>query len=366
MKRASHGGDGKSFQYWQPIYAERGIALIPCGSNKAPLVKNPQRFGREASTEIASKFSEASAFGFYCGRRNGITVLDVDTTDERVLSDALNRHGHTPIIVQTGSGKFHGFYRSNNEKRSIRPWGQELPIDLLGAGLSIAPPSLVAKGQYRIIHGHLDDLDRLPIMRELEERLYNGAVGPRPQKQGEGRNNDLWRRLMKEAHHVDDFESLLDCAETLNQELVEPMQQAEVTKIVKSAWGITERGDNRFGQFGSWSPVDEINRFRENQDAFWLLSFLRANNHPDSTFMVANGLAEAFGWTRKRLAAARESIIRQGYIRRLRHASNNSPALYRRLPRPKQAESKVLVEDRWSELATPTLAQIRQALGYRQ
>jgi hypothetical protein len=171
---------------------------------------------------------------------------------------------------------------------------------------------------------------------------------------------------MREAHHVDNYEQLLDRVETLNQEYVEPMQQAEVTKIAKSAWGITERGDNRFGQHGSWSPVDEINRFREDQNAFWLLSFLRADNHPDSTFMVANGLAEAFGWTRNRLAAARESIIRQGYIRRLRHASNNSPALYRWLPRPKQAESMVLVEDRWSELATPTLAQIRQSMGYRQ
>ena len=154
MKIASLGGDGNGFQYWQPIYAERGIALIPCGSNKAPLVKNPQKFGREASTEIACKFSEASAFGYYCGKRNGITVLDIDTTDERVLSDALNRHGQTPIVVRTGSGKFHALYRFNNEKRAVRAW-DGLPIDLLGAGLAIAPPSIVAKGQYQIIRkGH--------------------------------------------------------------------------------------------------------------------------------------------------------------------------------------------------------------------
>ena len=85
------GLGGKSpFSEWQPIYAERGIALIPCGPNKAPLVKNPQKFGRDASAVLAGKFSDASAFGYYCGRRNGITILDVDTTDERVLSDALN------------------------------------------------------------------------------------------------------------------------------------------------------------------------------------------------------------------------------------------------------------------------------------
>jgi hypothetical protein len=147
------------FRDWQPIYAERGIALIPCGPNKAPLVKNPQKFGREASAEIACKFSEATAFGYYCGRRNGITVLDVDTTEERFLADAMNRHGETPVVVRTGSAKFHALYRFNNEKRAIRAW-DGLPIDLLGSGLAIAPPSVVSKGQYQIIHGHLDDLDR--------------------------------------------------------------------------------------------------------------------------------------------------------------------------------------------------------------
>jgi hypothetical protein len=132
-----------AFLHWQPIYAERGITLIPCGDNKVPLVKNPQKFGREASREIANKFRDASAFGYYCGKRNGITVLDVDTTDERVLSDAMNRHGRTPIVVRTGSGKFHALYRHNNERRSVGAW-EGLPIDLLGAGLAIAPPSLVA------------------------------------------------------------------------------------------------------------------------------------------------------------------------------------------------------------------------------
>jgi hypothetical protein len=111
-----------SYGVQQPIYAERGITLIPCGPNKTPLVKNPQKFGRDASAEITSKFSEATAFGYYCGRRNGITVLDIDTTDERVLADAINRHGQTPIVVRTGSGKFHALYRFNNERRAIRAW----------------------------------------------------------------------------------------------------------------------------------------------------------------------------------------------------------------------------------------------------
>src|SRR5262249_41103523 len=159
----------KTFSEWQPIYAERGITLIPCGPNKAPLVKNPQKFGRDASAVLAGKFSDAGAFGYYCGRRNGITVLDVDTTDERVLADAMNRHGQTPIVVRTGSGKFHALYRHNSERRSVRAW-DGLPIDLLGEGLAIAPPSVVAKGEYRIIQGHLDDTLRTGV-RNLTPQL---------------------------------------------------------------------------------------------------------------------------------------------------------------------------------------------------
>jgi hypothetical protein len=232
-------------------------------------------------------------------------------------------------------GAFHALYRFNSEKRAIRAWGENLPIDLLGAGLAIAPPSrVVSKGQYQIIQGHLDDLDRLPIMRELDARLYANASGPRPQKQGEGRNNDLWKRAMREAHHVDDYEQLLDRVETLNQEYVEPMQQAEVTKIAKSAWGYTERGENRFVQYGVWFATPEANELIETAPReFILLSYLRANNGPDSTFMVANGLAEKFGWKRHTLAAARESLIGRGYLKPVRQASQHMPGLYRWLSR---------------------------------
>ena len=209
-----------------------------------------------------------------------------------------------------------------------------LPIDLLGAGLAIAPPSRVAKGEYQIIEGHLDDLDRLPIMRELEDRLYVGrASGPRPAKaKGDGRNNDLWRRAHAGRLTMSTtYEQLLDRAQTLNEEFAEPMQQTEVAKIAKSAWGYTERGENRFGQHGVWFATPEANELiTSSQDDFLLLSYLRANNGPDSTFWVADGLAGTLGWRRQRLAAARHSLIQRGYVKRLRGGNQyTGPALYR-------------------------------------
>jgi Bifunctional DNA primase/polymerase, N-terminal/Primase C terminal 1 (PriCT-1) len=334
------------FSKWQPEYAEHGIATIPVSPEKKPLVLHPQKFGCKASAEIASKFPDAQAFGYYTGPQSGITVLDVDTPDESILAAALDRHGQTPLLVRTGSEKFHALYRHNGERRSIRAWGKESPIDLLGGGLCIAPPSVVTKGQYEIIQGSLDDLDRLPIMRELEDRLYSyGHVGPRPQplKKGEGRNNDLWRRAMREAHHVNGVEQLLDRVKTLNEEFLEPMEQAEVTKIAKSAWGYTERGENRFGQYGVWFPTQEANELIETAPReFILLAYLRANNGQDSTFMAANGLVEKFGWKRHTLAAARESLIQRGYLKPIRQASQHTPALYRwPIKREKQRENGV-------------------------
>jgi hypothetical protein len=42
------------------------------------------------------------------------------------------------------------------------------------------------------------------------------------------------------------------------------------------------------------------------------LTFLRAQHGPNNTFMVADGLAETLGWTRKRLAHASRRYRRAG------------------------------------------------------
>ncbi len=55
-----------------------------------------------------------------CGQRSRITVLDVDSKDERILADALGRHGKRAVIARTGSGKFHFWYKHNGERRRIR------------------------------------------------------------------------------------------------------------------------------------------------------------------------------------------------------------------------------------------------------
>ena len=71
---------------------------LSCRCDKRPSVRGYPRIGLRASAELASKFADAPGLGIMCGERSRVTVLDVDTTDERVLADALSRHGPTPRL----------------------------------------------------------------------------------------------------------------------------------------------------------------------------------------------------------------------------------------------------------------------------
>jgi hypothetical protein len=123
-----------SFANWQPLYAEHGIATFPVDAGKRPMVKRYGKVGLGGSAKIAEMFGDAGAIGFMCGPRSHITVLDIDTKDERVVADAIDRHGKTPIIARTGSGNYQAWYRHGGERRLIRP-RRDVPIDILGGGL---------------------------------------------------------------------------------------------------------------------------------------------------------------------------------------------------------------------------------------
>ena len=162
----------------------------------------------------------------------------------------------------------------------------------------------------------------------LEDRLYVGVVGPRPQKQGEGRNNDLWQRMMKEAHHVDDFEQLLDRAETLNAEYLDAMQSAEVANIAKSAWGYTERGQNRFGQHGAWFPTAEANELiKTAQDEFYLLAFLARSTRRTTPLWSPTVSPRHWGGGGNVSAEARQSLIELGCLQQMRQGHHTPDPL---------------------------------------
>jgi Bifunctional DNA primase/polymerase, N-terminal/Primase C terminal 1 (PriCT-1) len=327
------GGGVMTFISAQPIYAAHKIPTFPVcinGKDKYPAVKGYNKVGLRGSSQLVFRFRDAAALGFMCGPRTRISVADVDTTNESVLAEFLHEHGPTPIIARTARRKFHAWYRHNGEGRYIRPWDKR-PFDILGGGFVVVPPSKAPDGgKYEFIEGGLDDLDRLPVMHNLDAYRYTRQVEARLGlvRQGE-RNTKLWRHCMRAAHHCDSFDGLLDVARTFNDNCEPPMEDREVISTAASAWGYTERGQNRFGQHGAYFPFDEIAAMMADQDAFILLAYLRAENGPAATVWCTNTLAEKFGWGRQRLAGARNRLIELGYLKLILPACQGHPAKYR-------------------------------------
>lgn len=326
------------FARFQPEYAARGIPTFPV-ADKKPIVRRYNRIGLPASAELARKHPDASGFGCMMGPRTGLTIVDVDARGkegERLLTTLQDKYGQAKVIVRTGSDGFHAYYRHNGESRKTKA---EPNVDILGGGFAVLPPSQGKVHPYEIIHGTIDDLAVLTPMRRftapsivVPDGGIADAVSVDSRPITEGRRNDtLWQHCMHSAHHCDDFETLLDVARTRNDEFRPPLGDEEVVKIAKSAWGYTERGENRFGQTGAWLPTAEINSLIDaNPDALLLLTVLRGNNGPRSKFMVANGMKDTFGWSRQRMAKARRWLENHGYLVEVEAPDSwSGPALYR-------------------------------------
>jgi len=147
------------FAEWQPRYAKHRVATFPV-ENKRPRIRHWHKVGLKGSSQLALKFPEADAFGFQCGKANGITLIDIDSRDERIVQEAIKLFGESPILWRTGSGNHAMPFRYNGEARHIRAV-PELSIDVLGGGLAVAPPSMGSTGRYEFLKGGLPDLDRL-------------------------------------------------------------------------------------------------------------------------------------------------------------------------------------------------------------
>jgi Bifunctional DNA primase/polymerase, N-terminal len=147
------------FTKWQPHYADKQIATFPVGEDKKPQIRRWNQLGLSGSAKLAQRFTQANALGFQAGPRSQVTILDIDTHDDAILAEALRQHGKSPFIVRTGRG-YHAYYRHAGERRHVRPY-ENRPVDILGGGYVVAPPSISTKGSYEIIEGTLDDLANL-------------------------------------------------------------------------------------------------------------------------------------------------------------------------------------------------------------
>ena len=220
-------GDG-IFAKYQPRYAKHNVITFPVRPDKTPAIKNWQRVGLDGSARLAEKFSDVDTFGFPLGPRSGVTVLDVDSRARESCTRRNRGTANLPSLVETGGG-YHAYYRYSGERRHVRPWGPDVPIDVLGNGYVVGAPSVAAKGPYRIIRGGLDDLNSLPPLRSLLDDLR------KPIPEGK-RNQSLFRMSLEQAAHADDFETLMDVMRTRNMDCTTPLPKSELEAVARSAW----------------------------------------------------------------------------------------------------------------------------------
>jgi hypothetical protein len=307
-----------AFADLQRVYAEHQIATYPLTEGKTPAIRGYASVGAGGSRQLAMKFPTATAAGFIAGSRNRLTVVDIDSPDERLVGEIQDRFGVTPFHVLTPSGGWHSYYRHAGEVRRIRP----LPdVDILGAGSVVAAGSVVSKGKYQIERGSLDDLDRLPPMRWEQQR---GPAANIPKGQ---RNNALFEYCRRTVTYCDDFDQLLDAARTwADRNLEQSLPPAEIAKTCKSVW--TYRG----GRKRVMNQIVEAPQFTlllQSPIATTLFVFLQAENGPNAEFWIADGLADRLGWSRRSIPAARKMLLKLGIIKCIRPRGKNAPALYR-------------------------------------
>lgn len=326
-----------AFAEWQPRYAEHGIATFPVvileDGRKTPAVKGYLRLGAKYSSQLTLKFGQHDAIGLAC-HRNKITVLDVDTQDERVLADALDRHGHTPFIVRSGSGNWQAWYRNNGEGRRIRP-DPHLPIDILGDGYVVAPPSRARKGNYELIQGTMHDLDKLPKMKGVAnsnarsaksgkqarqdfacESVVSGPVNT--MREGSGRNDSLFRRALRNAHHAGTQEELVQMVAHANQQFAEPLPSEEVLSCARSAWKYKMEGRLMVPGGEATAVV-----FKSDMDHLWdeplalaLLIRLRIANgfRNGAPFPLSQEIAKSMNVSPPTYRAARDVLVQRSFL----------------------------------------------------
>lgn len=271
----------------QPKYADLRIATFPFDATeevkRGPMVSHYNRMGLRASQQMMLRFPDAPGIAAMAGARNRLTVIDIDEhgpAGERLLADVQRQFGNSRVIVRTGSGGFHCYHRHAGEGRKIRP-DPRRPIDLIGGGPIVLPPSRGFRGDYEIIHGHVDDLAALDPIRSNSAPVADSSIDLHLRS---GRNGDrdgkFWPHVARQAHLVRSLEELIAIAREMNEMMAEPWSDteanSEIMKRCKYWWDKTQKGENWYGT-GRYVKTDHNlidGLMMKDPDAFQLLVFL--------------------------------------------------------------------------------------------
>lgn len=304
-------------------FIDHNLAVFPTNGAKGqtPCIKGWNKIGLKGSRALLSKGSfDHDNIGIVCGERAGLTIVDIDTPGERALTDALSHFGDSPVVIRTGSGKHHVYYKHNGERRQIKPFKNDeklAGVDILGTGgYVIAPPSVrpdYGGASYEFITGRLDDLGNLPAIKGLTPamELHTDGLGVG------SRVDDLFGELRNIAHQCDDIDALAHRARGINETKYNPpLSDTEVMSQVKGVWKLKSEGRcfSKAAQIGTMPRSEAIVLF-SSPSALSLLVYLRGCHGIDHTFAVSpKGLSCVLGVGHATIARARDCLLSKGYL----------------------------------------------------
>jgi len=311
-------------------YINHGIAGIPLNGKK-PAVKgwNTNNLSKARIWADSGKHNDAN-IGFTCGRETGITIVDIDEAGTAPLERMINRCGEPPIITRTASNKHHLWFKHNGEGRRCNKLPGE-KVDILGAGLAVAPPSIRAElngTAYKFLKGGLDELSSLQPIKPgaLPVEFYGNAANSNKPNPEETRNNTLFDKLRPKARSCTSIDELIGVANELNNQFKSPLEANEILGVSNSVWKYKIEGkiwDGREAR--AIMPLFEIDEFPHSTDAFYLLSKLRASHGARrEDFYLANALGESLEWTKKRFRKAKSELVEKGYLE-ITHIGGSKP-----------------------------------------
>jgi len=309
------------FLNYAPDYAEYGLTVFPVGGDdgKKPQVKNWRKFGPHTWKKLPPKYHNDN-IGIV---NKTLTIIDID--NPKLFHNCLNRFGDTPIKIQTPSGGFHFWYRTNGERRRIGIDGQA--VDVLGkGGYAVAPPSVKPSGGcYSFISGDVTNIPDLPTIKP-------GAL-PDPQTKAEKsdkgqRNNKLFRICMKAARGVKSENALAEIALEENQKFTPPLDVEEVCRIVKSAWQYQVSGKNISGSNKMIIDLNILNLSDEPTALTLLLNLVRNHGARKKPFAIdQEQVRKLLGWgNKRRVANSIKILIERGLIQYVGKGGNTGRA----------------------------------------
>ena len=332
-----------AFKIALEAFAAQNIPVIPTQPDdpKEPMVKRPASFGIPAIRQLAAqpKYHDANA-AICCGERSRLTVVDIDSPDDADLHEVIDIFGDTPLKARTPSGGLHLYFRYGGEKRIVRPFGRELPVDVLGSGIAVVPPSIRPPrtdkpgGQYEIVEGDLSLLPKLPAARSYPQTVgrhkasstrlkSNPACVPeqKDMRDGDGRNQrlfDICRSIAKAKSEEDQY---IQRVLQENTKFAEPMSEDEVLSIAHRVWGW--KCDGRLfvaGDRPGFIRTSEERELFSNRSALALLVYIRGNHTARHVFaVVPEAIAPELFMASSTAWRARDFLVEQGYLEKVRN-----------------------------------------------